>query len=471
MSRQGVVVGAGMGGLTAATRLAQLGFRVRVLEAREEPGGLASSFEKEGFFFDAGPYVLLDRLGLEWAFGRLGLKLEECVALKRIEGVYEVLSDEGGSLKFYASLEQTAANLERIWPGSGPRYVCFVRSVERIYQRLQPLLYVPRPGLSDLLRRGLWRQAPFLLRSLQSVLEGTGLPSPVQDAIAIWTHVAGQSVREAPSPMAFVPALIHTIGAFYPVGGMETIPRALARAADAAGVEFQYGTKVRAIRCERSRVCGIETDRGEFLPADAVISNAGGVGTYLELVKPTPSRVREQLRRLPLQSPGVCAYLAVRGEIPPPYLRFYLPGGDGPCRLFVAPATLVPELNRDGWQPARLLAPMDHAVAERVGPSGQRAYLDRLLAEDWWRRPVTDVRVLAKRIPSEWGAEYHLYRQSMNPVMTAHLLRAGRLAHRSPYVRGLYLSGSSTHPGQWMSFCAISGILAADRVREDLLGC
>ena len=56
----------------------------------------------------------------------------------------------------------------------------------------------------------------------------------------------------------------------------------------------------------------------------------------------------------------------------------------------------------------------------------------------------------------------------MNPVMTARLMRAGRLAHRSPFVERLYLAGSATHPGQWVSFCAISGILAADRVLEDL---
>jgi phytoene dehydrogenase-like protein len=75
---------------------------------------------------------------------------------------------------------------------------------------------------------------------------------------------------------------------------------------------------------------------------------------------------------------------------------------------------------------------------------------------------------VATRIPAEWGAQYHLYRDSMNPVMTARFMRAGRLAHRSPYVPGLYLAGSSTHPGQWVSFCAVSGILAADRVLEDL---
>ena len=51
---------------------------------------------------------------------------------------------------------------------------------------------------------------------------------------------------------------------------------------------------------------------------------------------------------------------------------------------------------------------------------------------------------------------------------TARFMRAGRLAHRSPFVDRLYLAGSATHPGQWVSFCAISGVLAADRALEDL---
>ncbi len=70
--------------------------------------------------------------------------------------------------------------------------------------------------------------------------------------------------------------------------------------------------------------------------------------------------------------------------------------------------------------------------------------------------------MLDTRTPADWGAACHLHRESMNPVMTARFMRAGRLAHRSPHLRGLYLAGSATHPGQWVSFCAISGILAAD---------
>lgn len=469
MTRRVVVIGAGMGGLAAAIRLARLGFRARVIEARADAGGLAAGFSAGGFPFDAGPYILLDRPGLEWAFRTLGLELSEQVALRRVEDVYEVSSGGGPTVRIHADLDATAAGLERAWPGSGRRYASFVASMARIYDRLEPLLHASRPGLAQLVRARAWRHVPFLLRSLRSVLAGAGLPEAAADAVAIWTHVAGQEVGAAPSPMALVPALIHRVGAFYPVGGVAAVPRALARAAVAAGVEFRYRTKVLAIRTERGRACGVETDAGEFVPADAVVSNASGVGTYLELTAAVPPRARRRLQSLPLQSPGACAYLAVKGPARPPYLRFRRPGAGEACRLLVLPGAVAPESARDGWWPARLLAPMDHASAEHGGPAGaSREHLERLLAERWWRDEFAEVRVLATRVPDDWGAEYHLYRSSMNPVMTARFMRAGRLAHRSPYVRGLYLAGASTHPGQWVSFCAISGTLAAERVREDL---
>lgn len=465
MARKVVIIGAGMGGLSAAVRLARSGYAVTVLEARPEPGGLASGLAREGLGFDAGPYILLDRPGLEWAFRALGLELAEHVPLRKIDDVYEVQSGEAEPVRFHADLEQTAAGLERRWPGSGLRYRRFVEETRATYARLEPLLHAA-PHPVGLLRSGAWRDAPFLLRPLGAILARTGLPEPVVQAIGIWTHVAGQKLAEAPSPLAFVPSLIHTAGCYYPLHGIGSIPHALAAAALRARAELRYGVEAREIRCSGGRVTGVETGDG-FLSADAVLSNVGGIRTYVELLRETPPAVRQSLKQLPLQSPGVCAYLAVRGAPRQPYLRFRLPPGEL-CRLFIAPANVAPEVAREGWSPARFLAPMRHDEAERLRPEGQAAYLERLLAEPWWREGLDEVRVLERRIPSGWGQEFGLYRDSMNPVMTARFMRAGRIAHRSPYVRGLYLAGSSTHPGQWVSFCAISGVLAADRLREDL---
>ncbi len=421
MSRQIVVIGAGVGGLSGAVRLARSGFAVTVLEAREEPGGLASEASYDGFSFDAGPYILLDRPGLEWSFEALGLDLTAEVHLMRIDDVYEVESLDGSKVVFYSDVEKTGA----------------------------------------------WLHAPFLARSLAAVLSDSGLPAPIVEAMAIWTHVAGQTKSQAPSPLAFVPALMHSVGPYYPKGGIRSIPQVLEQAAIAAGVRFRYSTKVTRIRTKDCNVLGVETERGEFIPAAALLSNSAALQTYLQLLDSPAPALTKRLATLPLQSPGVCAYLAVRGRVTPPYLAFKLGEGNQRCRLLIR-ASLFDSQVMDGYVPARLLAPMEYAEAERVGPAGQASYLDQLLEEDWWRRDLDDFRVLAKRTAEQWGTQYHLYANSMNPVMTGKFMRQGRVPHRSPHVRGLYLAGSSTHPGQWVSFCAISGILAADCLIKDL---
>jgi phytoene dehydrogenase-like protein len=461
-----VVLGAGMGGLTAALRLAREGFRVKVLEARAEPGGLASGNVYEGFAFDAGPYILLDRPGLEWAFASVGLKLSEHIELRPIDHVYSVASPGRPTVNIYSSDAATARELEQTWPGSGELYLGFVRKTGALEASLRPLLYGSAPGLMSMLGGGRWRHAGFLLRSLQSVLRASKLPQAVVEALSIWTHVAGQRPEEAPSPLAFVPALVHSVGCFYPKDGIRSIPSVLAEAATAAGVEFKYRTKVKKICTDGGRVTGVESSDGEKFPADAVVSDCG-IGTYLELLERKDSLSQQRCEKLPLQSPGVCAYLAVKGKMEPPYLRFLLPGGGERCRLLIRPGVMNPEEKQGEWYPARLLGPMDHAEAQRMGPVGQAQYLEKLLQEKWWQEGIAEYRVFARRTPAEWGAEYSLARDSMNPVMTAKFMREGRLAHRSPDVRGLYLAGSATHPGQWVSFCAISGVLAADCLQKD----
>jgi phytoene dehydrogenase-like protein len=445
------VVGAGMGGLAAAAWLAKHGRKVTVFEARDRAGGLAASFESEGLRFDAGPYILLDLPGLQWVFHELGEELTNHLSLRRVEEIYQVERDAGPTVRIYGSLDRTAAELEATWPGAGARYAAFVENMSLIYARLQPLQVVSRPGAGELIRAGGWRDIPFLFSSLAAVLQRTGLPREAVDAISIWTHVAGQAGRDAPSPMAFVPAIIHRHGAWVPEGGMGRVPEAFEKIARQAGVEFRLGTKVRRITGDLK----IELD-GETIPAEAVVSNAGGLATYLDLLEGTPDPFRRELEALPLQTPGVSAYLAVGGPPRSPYLKFRLPP-QGLCRLLITPGAVDPSLSGT----ARLLGPVDYDWSKRAGPRGQEEYLDAVLAEPWWQRDLPDARVVRRRIPSQWGTEYHLCRDAMNPVMTAKFMRRGRLAHRSPVQPGLFLAGSSTHPGQWVSFCAASGILAA----------
>ena len=471
MSRRIVIIGAGIGGLTSAIRLAQRGCRVTIVEARSSAGGLAASFDLDGFRFDAGPYVLLDRPGLEWAFQQLGIGLAPHLQLQRIPDVYQVDGGSAQPVSIYDSFERTAAEFNSRWPGSGELYRRFIDRTELIYQRLQPLQWKSHPGLLDVVCSGAWRDVPFVLRSLGSVLKSSRLPEPVVQALGIWTHVAGQLAGAAPSPLALVTSVIHRIGACYPNGGIGMIPEVLFNVAMLAGVEFRCGTKVHRICCKDNAVTGVELD-AETLPADAVVSNAG-LATYSTLLDDQgqatlSDRTRRYFARLPLQSPGVCAYLAVKGKPKPPYLRFRLRNELDGCRLLITPGVIDPSLERDGWFPARLIAPMAHHRAESGGEAGQHEFLHRVVEqENWWRELFADVRVLQTRIPNAWGSQFQLHDNSMNPVMTSRFMLTGRVAHKSPWISNLYVAGSATHPGQWVSFCAVSGILAADRLLAD----
>jgi phytoene dehydrogenase-like protein len=455
-----IVVGGGVGGLTAAISLSRRGHTVTLLEARDELGGLAGGFDIEGRSHDGGPYILLDRPGLEWAFERLGERLGDHVEPIPLDEVYRVRRPDTPDVIIYRDLDRTAEGVGRAFGGeSADQYRTFVRRMTEIYARLEPFQRAPHAGAKGILRGAMFKEAMFLLRGLDTHLRATGLPEPVRDALGIWTHIAGQPLDRAPAPLAFVPALVHGAGAYSARGGIRRIPEALAKIAIDRGVDVRLGARVTRIVRDGKRVLGVEIESGERLSADVVFSNAPGVATYTSLLDPRVPDLARKVSELPLQSPGVAAYLHadVKGDVP--FLQFWLPGQGEKCRVLVHAGAV--DDTRTGT--LRLVAPTDHDWAEREGSRGQRSLLDRIMEESWWRPGVDDVRVVASKIPVEWGRAFHLWRDSMNPTMTAEFMRKGRLAHRSPAAENLFLCGSSTHPGQWVSFCAISGVLAVDQ--------
>jgi phytoene dehydrogenase-like protein len=310
-------------------------------------------------------------------------------------------------------------------------------------------------------RAGALRHAPFLLRSLATILARAGFAPAIADAVGIWTHVAGQPLDRAPSPLALVPAMIHGPGCFVPARGVAAVAEAVSARARAVGVTLRENARVARICVAQGRARGVELASGERIEADVVVSDASGLSTLLELA-PVPERRRGALTKLPLQSPGLAAYGLTSTRDGGPYLQFRLAPthAEAPCRLVVRPAAL-PSATPSDANPTRIVAPLAHDVAERLGATGQAALLDAILAEPWIRERVASFQELARLVPASWGARHALYRDSMNPVMTAKFMRQGRLPHRVDGVDALYQVGSSTHPGQWVSFCLLSGLYGA----------
>jgi len=197
-----------------------------------------------------------------------------------------------------------------------------------------------------------------------------------------------------------------------------------------------------------------------------VISDIGGAAALLDLVDlAPPAGLRFRLRG-GLQSPGISAYLRLRGPRSSE-IRFLVDGDPPRARAVIHPA----DTDAEGWAAGRLIAPLGTVEAARLGPVGQRALLEAYLGERWWRDTggsgEIEVEVAATRLVADWGTTFRLRDDAMNLVMTRRQMLLGRLPHRINHVAGLYLTGSWTHPGQWISFCSVSGVLAADLARRD----
>jgi len=458
------IIGSGIGGLSAALNLAKKGFQVTVFEATDKPGGLAKSVLVSGNTFDAGPYILLDKPGLEWAFEQVGLDLKS-LNLVRIENVYSVETDES-VFTVYSDFNKTVSELNTKWEKQGDCYADFVAKTYKKYKQLIPFTF-SAPSPIKIIKSGKLSLIPFLLSSLGKILNTFGLNDPIKNGIGIWTHIAAQSLEKAPSPMSFVPGLIHHVGAYYPEHGIGSIANKLFDECVQHKVKFMFNCKVKKIRIQNKRVTGIEYNNSSFLECNHVISNNSAIDTYLNLIEETPISFKNKIKTLPLQSPGICVFLRVKGRPTGSYIKFKLQKNIPNCKSFVLP-DIIAQKNTPAWMNARLVFPLPHELSLTLSDTDCKKMIDAVLEECWWKAGITDFEVLSYNTPSTWSEKFVLYNKSMNPVMTSKFMRMGRMHHKSPYFKGLYFCGSSTHPGQWVSFCAISGILASNQLIKDL---
>src|SRR5574342_1437363 len=113
-----IVIGAGIGGITAATHLARRGLHVTVLEKNSRPGGRCDRFSRDGHHFDTGPTLLVMPLLYEAEFAALGTSFREMLDLQRVNPTYHLVFDDGSQLALTSDLKSLQEQLESIQPGS-----------------------------------------------------------------------------------------------------------------------------------------------------------------------------------------------------------------------------------------------------------------------------------------------------------------------------------------------------------------
>ncbi|WP_430779842.1 phytoene desaturase family protein [Actinoplanes sp. G11-F43] len=471
-----VVIGAGVGGMAAALRLARAGHRVTVYERSAEVGGKLAVYERDGFRFDTGPSLLT----LPQVFEELELGLEPVP----LDPVVRHVFPDGTVLD---SSSDHGVFLERIGAALGPEAAAdwdrFWRRAARIWRASWDSV-LRRPVSAASLARMSWRVPDLLAiapgRSLRS-LGRRHLRDPrlrmMLDRYATYT---GTDPRRAPAALAAIPYAELAHGGWYLPGGLGTLSGALRAEIDRAGVRVVTRAEVAAVQADDQRVRGILLSSGEHVPADVVVSNVDALTLYRDLL-PSPGRLTGLADR---SLGGFVLLLGVRGHTPELahhtvfFPRDYdaefdaiFPGPGRRARPVDDPAVFVTRADDPAVHPAGGEAWFVLVNTPRHGtgwsavdwrrPGLADAYADRILSVLAQRG--VDVRDRLEFVETRTPAD--LAESAAAPGGAIYGTAGGLLrpANRGP-VAGLHLVGGSVHPGGGLPMVALSARIVADEI-------
>lgn len=508
-----VVVGAGLGGLAAAARLARLGHAVTVLEQAPVVGGKLGRFARDGFVFDTGPSLLTLPAVYRDLFLATGGPLEDVLELTPVDPVFRYRFADGTELDMpnVSRTRIAAAWDDAVGGGAGADWTSFTERAGRIWDATrETFLEAPLDGarslvaqsrrVSDLRTVAPWRSLRGLARQyLRHPHQRT-----VVDRYATYT---GSDPRRAPAALATVPYVEQAFGAWYVPGGLRLLLDAVHERATGCGAAVRTGADVVAVVVDAGRVAGVRLADGELVPADVVVANADASHLYRDLVPPDEAAASvAALRRTRPSLSGFVLLLALRGRTPG--LRHHtvlFPDdyddefdsvfGTGAHRLAGPRAVpdptvyvsapddpaLRPDADSEAWfvlvnAPRHVAAGAPDPAASRLlgRPSGidwtapglAASYADRVLEVMAARGLDVRDRVLWRevRTPADLerdtrSAGGSIYGTSSNGARAAFL----RPPNRSP-VPGLFLVGGSSHPGGGIPLVGLSAAIVADLV-------
>ncbi|HET7900170.1 MAG TPA: phytoene desaturase family protein [Candidatus Nanopelagicales bacterium] len=491
-----VVVGAGMGGMACAARLAVKRHDVTVIEQSSTYGGKLGTFERDGFVFDTGPSLVTLPAVYRDLFLKTGGELEESIDLIDLEPAFGYRFPDGTTVDMPGVDFSACARAlgEALGGTAAEDWNAFMRRAAQIWQvTRRPFLESPLTGLSDLLplARNLSdvrTVAPFTsLRSLAAQYLHDPRLRMLVDRYATYT---GSDPRRAPAALATVPYVEQTFGAYHVGGGVRRLADALHARTLERGVAYRFSTDVVEVLTAEAGVTGVRLADGEVVEADVVVANADATHLYRDLVH--DSRARKAVASLRKATPSLSGFvllLAVRGRTPGlRHHNVWFPQDydaefdaifgdrarpvDDPTVYVCAPDDdrMRPDADHESWF-VLVNAPRHGTRRERgtvdwTEPGLADSYRDHVL--DVMAQRGFDVRdrlIWAEtRTPADLERDTRapggaIYGTSSNGARAAFL----RPTNRSP-VPGLYLVGGSAHPGGGLPLVGMSAEIVAEMI-------
>lgn len=485
------VIGAGMGAMAAAARLAVAGHRVVVYERTGTYGGALGRFERDGFSFDTGPGLL--PLPAVWRdlFVKTGREpLESCVELVQVDPSARHVFADGTEVALpNASRAGVVEALDAaLGQPAGRRWSDFlVRAREAWDRTRRPLLEEPLwPNWEVLAERDPYPSVPHkrLLRTRRAGTLAEVGAWELRDArlsalLGCHALAYGLDPRTAPANTAVLPYMEYAFGMWYVRGGLRELARAVYERCLARRVEFRFDAEVTGIVEKDGRVAGLELAEGGLAEAELVVAGVapdvlgrlcggvpvrgagdvppqrGGTSRLTVHLALRGRRAEGAAHRTVVHAPDAEAELeALFGPEP------FMPGRPTVTVLRPDDPALVPDADHEAVTLTSVVSaratPDAEEAAGRLVDAAERAMpglRDRLL----WREVRTPADVAAATGVADGAIPA--------PALAA---AGGRLLHAANSTRteGLFTVGGWSHPGGGLPHAGMSGALVAGLVVE-----
>ena len=489
-----VIVGAGIGGLTAALGLAVRGCDVTVLERGPTPGGKLREIEVAGRRIDAGPTVMTMRWVFDEIFADAGTTLDAHLDLQPLDILARHYWGDHPPLDLFADEQRTTDAIGRF---AGAReaqgYTQFCARARSIFETLDaPFMRASQPSMLRLVTDvGFKRPAALFgiepFSTLWGSLGSYFADPRLRQLFARYATYCGSSPFLAPATLMLI-AHVERLGVWSVTGGMHRIAVALADLATARGARFRFCAHVSRIVTGSGRVSGVILADGTRIDADTVVFGGDVAALGSGLLGPAVTRAARatKIKERSLSAFTIAA-VADAGTFPLTRHSVFFSNDtraefrdiSGAERLPTDPTVYVCAQDRDGTTgapsatPERLFCIVNApARGDTAPPSPEeiercKTTTCRTLARSGLRftmhpdtTAITTPTDFARLFPATGGALYG---------MASHGWRASfQRPTAKSRVPGLYLVGGSVHPGPGVPMAAMSGRLAASRIMQDL---
>jgi len=485
--RTALVIGSGFGGLAAAVRLGAMGYRVKVLERLDAPGGRARVFRQDGFVFDAGPTIITAPFLFEELWSLCGRRFADDVDLQPVTPFYRIRFDDGSVFSYCGDPEAMRREVERFSPGDVAGYERFMAYSQELCDLLfEGLCDTPFHRFGEMLR-----VLPDLVRlqgrrSVYAVVSDFIKDPRLRIVFSFHPLLIGGNPFSASAVYALIPYLERRWGVHFAMGGTGKLVEGLVKLIRGQGGDIVYNADVSQILVDEGAAKGVRLANGDVVKADVVVSNADASTTYHDLLPEglarrwTPKRVEKARHSMSL----FVWYFGTRKKyndvghhtiVLSPRYRALL--RDIFTRKILAedaslylhrPTCADPSLAPDGCDAFYVLSPtpnLESGVDWSAQAESYRRMVERRLVETMM--PDLEETIVTSRVmtPQHFKDELRAFSGagfSLEPVL---MQSAWFRPHNcSGAVKNLYLVGAGTHPG-----AGVPGVLSSARVLDRVI--